>query len=414
MIRALSVKQFNEYVKSSFKHDPIFQNLHIKGEIANYKISHNHLYFSLKEDSEIIDCVIYYFEEKDIELNFLPGDQVEVYGNLLLYSYSSRLVINVKKIEEFGISEKYKEFLKLKEEFTRLGYFDQARKKEIPKLAKKAGLITSKDGAALVDFVSVINQKANDINIFFYPVKVQGQSARDEIITALKTLEEKNMDCIVVTRGGGSDEDLSVFNDRLLIEYIYTMKTPIISAIGHKIDQSLIDFVADLSLQTPTEAGSKLIENYVDIEKNIKNIYKEMTELVRKNIQIKEIELSYIKKQIELLSPTEIINSRLKNISESKKKMVDLLSTSYRQAENKLKILKVMLDSNQKMLEVRKKAIFVKNMEGKEIYSRYSLKENEKLKILFSDGEILVEVKNEWNIWRKIWKDANFIRRIRS
>jgi exodeoxyribonuclease VII large subunit len=395
MIRALSVKQFNEYVKSSFKHDPIFQNLHIKGEIANYKISHNHLYFSLKEDSEIIDCVIYYFEEKDIELNFLPGDQVEVYGNLLLYSYSSRLVINVKKIEEFGISEKYKEFLKLKEEFTRLGYFDQARKKEIPKLAKKVGLITSKDGAALVDFVSVINQKANDINIFFYPVKVQGQSARDEIITALKTLEEKNMDCIVVTRGGGSDEDLSVFNDRLLIEYIYTMKTPIISAIGHKIDQTLIDFVADLSLQTPTEAGSKLIENYVDLEKNITNIYKEMTELVRKNIQIKEIELSYIKKQIELLSPGENINSRLKELKESKKKLVNLLSNNLNYAENKLKMLKLMLDSNQKMLEVRKRSILVKNMEGEEIYSKYSVGKNDLLKILFSDGEILVEVKDE-------------------
>src|SRR5699024_3145476 len=163
--RALTVKQFNEYIKSSLKHDPIFQNAYIKGQVANYRTSHNHLYFSLKEGDDIIDCVIYYYLDKDINTNFETGDEIEVYGNLLFNNYSSRVVINITKIEEFGISADYKLFLKLKESFQKKGYFDPEKKKEIPKLPKNIGLITSKDGAAVEDYLNVVNQDPNDITI---------------------------------------------------------------------------------------------------------------------------------------------------------------------------------------------------------------------------------------------------------
>lgn len=174
MRKPLSVKQFNEYFKSNIKHDPIFQNLYINGQLSNIRVNNSHLYFSLKEDNEIIDCVIYYFEDKDINFDFEEGIDVNVKGNVFYNNYSSRIIISAKEVSEVGISENYKKFLDMKEEFRKLGYFDEINKKAIPKYPKKVGLITSKDGAAVIDFISVINQKANDINIFLYPVKVQG------------------------------------------------------------------------------------------------------------------------------------------------------------------------------------------------------------------------------------------------
>ncbi|MDU7143003.1 MAG: exodeoxyribonuclease VII large subunit, partial [Anaerococcus vaginalis] len=222
-MKSLSVKQFNQYIKTSFKHDPLFQNVSVKGEIANYKISHNHIYFSLKEENEIIDCVIYYYEQKDIE-DFNNGDEVIVDGNLIYNSFFSKISISVNNIEKKGLSEEYLNFLKIKEEFLKKGYFDKDTKKTICDYPKDIGLITSDKSAAIVDFLSVINKEISDINIYLYPVKVQGLSAKDEIINAINVLDKKNLDAIVITRGGGSKEDLKVFNEKDIVEEIYKAK----------------------------------------------------------------------------------------------------------------------------------------------------------------------------------------------
>ncbi len=166
------------------------------------------------------------------------------------------MIIVASEIEDVGLSKEFREFLKMQEEFKAKGYFDKENKKPIPKLVNKVGLITSKDGAAIVDFLAMINSKANDIHIYLDPVKVQGDQAEDLVSKAIKRLDKLGLDVIVITRGGGSNEDLSSFNQRKIIEAVHDAKTPIISAIGHNIDTTLIDYTSDLSLQTPTEAGS--------------------------------------------------------------------------------------------------------------------------------------------------------------
>ena len=206
-MKSLSVKQFNQYIKTSFKLDPLFLSISIKGEIANYKISHNHIYFSLKEEDEIIDCVIYYYEDKDLG-DYNNGDEVIVEGNLIYNSFISKISISVNEIKSKGLSEDYLNFLRLKEDFYKRGYFDDENKKSIVSYPKNIGLITSDKSAAIVDFISVINKEMSDINIYLYPVKVQGQSAKNEIINAIEILDKKSLDAIVITRGGGSKEDL--------------------------------------------------------------------------------------------------------------------------------------------------------------------------------------------------------------
>lgn len=398
MRRALTVKQFNEYIKSSLKHDPIFQNAYIKGQVANYRTSHNHLYFSLKEGDDIIDCVIYYYLDKDINTNFETGDEIEVYGNLLFNNYSSRVVINITKIEEFGISADYKLFLKLKESFQKKGYFDPEKKKEIPKLPKNIGLITSKDGAAVEDYLNVVNQVPNDITISFYPVKVQGTSAVYEILKALDYLDKKSLDLLVITRGGGSKEDLNVFNSPDIIEKVFELKTPIISAIGHKIDQTLIDLVADLSLQTPTEAASVTVRNYTYLIKDIESTYLKILKAYKDRLYLSEMKLSFLKKDLYKYDPHRLLDDRLKDLNELNKLIDKKIREKISKEENKLKILEFRLKSTKKMLDMEKVKIKIKDLEGREIFSKYSLEKGQDIKIVFSDGELKAQINDESDI----------------
>ncbi|MDU5460366.1 MULTISPECIES: exodeoxyribonuclease VII large subunit [Anaerococcus] len=390
-MKSLSVKQFNQYIKTSFKHDPLFQNVSVKGEIANYKISHNHIYFSLKEENEIIDCVIYYYEQKDIE-DFNNGDEVIVDGNLIYNSFFSKISISVNNIEKKGLSEEYLKFLKIKEEFLKKGYFDKDTKKTICDYPKKIGLITSDKSAAIVDFLSVINKEISDINIYLYPVKVQGLSAKDEIINAINVLDKKNLDAIVITRGGGSKEDLKVFNEKDIVEEIYKAKSPIISAIGHKIDLSLTDLVSDLSLQTPTEAGSYLVRNYKKIRQDINKIFIDIQKTLNRNIELKELKLNNLKNSLDSYSLDKLLDEKTKNVNEIFEKINNNLNLNIEKKEKNLEILKYKLNSLKSILDIKKKSIFIKDFDGNFIYSKYSLKDKDKVNIVFSDGEVKAEI----------------------
>lgn len=390
-MKSLSVKQFNQYIKTSFKHDPLFQNVSVKGEIANYKISHNHIYFSLKEENEIIDCVIYYYEQKDIE-DFNNGDEVIVDGNLIYNSFFSKISISVNDMEKKGLSEEYLKFLKIKEDFLKKGYFDKDTKKTICDYPKDIGLITSDKSAAIVDFLSVINKEISDINIYLYPVKVQGLSAKDEIINAINVLDKKNLDAIVITRGGGSKEDLKVFNEKDIVEEIYKTKSPIISAIGHKIDLSLTDLVSDLSLQTPTEAGSYLVRNYKKIRQDINKIFIDIQKTLNRNIELKELKLNNLKYSLDSYSLDKLLDEKTKNVNEIFEKIKNNLNLNIEKKEKDIEILKYKLNSLKSILDIKKKSIFIKDFDGNFIYSKYSLKNKDKVNIVFSDGEVKAEI----------------------
>lgn len=391
MRKPLSVKQFNEYFKSNIKHDPIFQNLYINGQLSNIRVNNSHLYFSLKEDNEIIDCVIYYFEDKDINFDFEDGIDVNVKGNVFYNNYSSRIIISAKEVSEVGISENYKKFLDMKEEFRKLGYFDEINKKEIPKYPKKVGLITSKDGAAIIDFISVINQKPNDINIFLYPVKVQGLESSNLIKQAICDLDHKNLDVIVITRGGGSNEDLSTFNNRDIVEAVFDAKTPIISAIGHKIDLTLLDLVSDLSLQTPTEAGSYIVKSYANIEKDLDDVIHKMKQIIGSEIDSFERNLLFLERDLRSFHPLNNLNNIEVELSFIKKELDTKLKNSLSINENRLKLIKSNLDHQNDVINLKKSMIFVK-AKDKNIYSAKSLDVGDKIILGFSDGDVKAEI----------------------
>lgn len=393
-MKSLSVKQFNQYIKTSFKLDPLFQSISIKGEIANYKISHNHIYFSLKEEDEIIDCVIYYYEDKDLG-DYNNGDEVIVEGNLIYNSFISKISISVNEIKSKGLSEDFLNFLRLKEDFYKRGYFDDKNKKSIVAYPKNIGLITSDKSAAIVDFISVINKEMSDINIYLYPVKVQGQSAKNEIINAIEILDKKSLDAIVITRGGGSKEDLKVFNDKDIVEKIFSSKSPIISAIGHKIDLSLTDLVSDLSLQTPTEAGTYLVRNYKKLRDDIDLLYVNIKKTLDRNIELKEIKLNNLREKLEFYNIENLIEKKSNDLNALFDKLKEVMNYNLKQKENDISNLKYRLDSINSILEIKKKSIYIKDLDDNFIFSKNTLKNKDKVKIVFGDGEVKAEIYDE-------------------
>lgn len=393
-MKSLSVKQFNQYIKTSFKLDPLFQSISIKGEIANYKISHNHIYFSLKEEDEIIDCVIYYYEDKDLG-DYNNGDEVIVEGNLIYNSFISKISISVNEIKSKGLSEDYLNFLRLKEDFYKRGYFDDENKKSIVAYPKNIGLITSDKSAAIVDFISVMNKEISDINIYLYPVKVQGQSAKNEIINAIEILDKKSLDAIVITRGGGSKEDLKVFNDKDIVEKIFSSKSPIISAIGHKIDLSLADMVSDLSLQTPTEAGTYLVRNYKKLRDDIDLLYINIKKTLDRNIELKEIKLNNLREKLEFYNIENLIEKKSNDLNALFDKLKEVINYNLKQKENDISNLKYRLDSINSILEIKKKSIYIKDLDDNFIFSKNTLKNKDKVKIVFGDGEVKAEIYGE-------------------
>lgn len=388
MAKALSVKQFNEYFKTSINHDPILTRVYIKGSLANIRKNSSHLYFSLKEDRDIVDCVIYYFEEKDLDFDFKEGMDVLVKGNLSYNNYSSRVVIIANDLSSVGLSEKYIEFLKIKEEFQKKGYFDQENKKPIRKLAKNIGLITSKDGAAVVDFLSIINQKPNNISIKLAAVKVQGSQAVPAIIEAIYYLDRQNLDVIVITRGGGSSEDLSVFNDKDLIEKVFLAETPIISAIGHKIDTTLLDLVSDISLQTPTEAGSYIIADYADISNDSQKIMARMREILENQVRISSLRLKLIENSINAYKPESIIEDKEKAIDKLKLRLDKEIKNNLTYNYTRLAVIENRLSLVEKIIKLKKSNISILDKNDREIYSKYSVKNGDEIQICFSDGRV--------------------------
>lgn len=388
MAKALSVKQFNEYFKTSINHDPILTRVYIKGSLANIRKNSSHLYFSLKEDRDIVDCVIYYFEEKDLDFDFKEGMDVIVKGNLSYNNYSSRVVIIANDLSSVGLSEKYIEFLKIKEEFQKKGYFDQENKKPIRKLAKNIGLITSKDGAAVVDFLSIINQKPNNISIKLAAVKVQGSQAVPAIIEAIDYLDRQNLDLIVITRGGGSSEDLSVFNDKDLIEKVFLAKTPIISAIGHKIDTTLLDLVSDISLQTPTEAGSYIIADYADISTESQKVMARMREILENQLRISSLRLKLIENSINAYKPESIIEDKEKGIDKLKLRLDKEIKNNLTYNYTRLAVIENRLSLVEKIIKLKKSTISILDNNDREIYSKYSVKNGDEIQICFSDGRV--------------------------
>ena len=339
--RYLTVTALTKYIKYKFDHDHHLDEVLLEGEISNFKHnSRGHFYFTLKDDGAQISATMFAAYAKKVK--FEPSDGMKVYvkGNVSVYEPSGTYQINVKEIKSDGVGDLYLAYEKLKEELNKAGYFDSAHKKPIPRIPNTIGVITSPTGAAIRDIINTISRRFPLCSVIFYPAIVQGDDAKNDIVKQIVKANEDNLcDCLIVGRGGGSIEDLWAFNEKIVAYAIYDSKIPIISAVGHEIDFTIADFVADQRAATPTaaaELATPSIDNlkqnvnyYVDaLNKNIKYLFNDRKMLLA-NID-RRIEannpMNNLKHKKEILdSYLNRLNSNILSILNDKKYQFDVL-----------------------------------------------------------------------------------------
>lgn len=293
---AITVSQLNEYVQSIIKSNPLLKNIRVNGEISGFKKhSSGHMYFSLKDETAVVRCVM--FRSHAMELDFLPYDGMEVIlsAEASLYVRDGQFQLYVTSVEKNGEGELYKRFLQLKSKLEQEGLFKQENKKQIPYLPKSVGIITSKTGAVLQDIIQVIRRRYPKMDIVYYPVAVQGEGAADEIAQAIYAMNKNsNASVLIVGRGGGSVEDLWAFNEEVVARAIFDSKIPIVSAVGHETDITIADFVADLRAPTPSAAAELCVPEYYDLAQYLDSLVIKLPQLLNKSVAIKKEKVKYL------------------------------------------------------------------------------------------------------------------------
>lgn len=261
-MQAITVTRLNTYIKQIFDAEELLHNIAVEGEVFGVSMSRNVIYFSLKDEQSSLSCVCFY---PNFFADLQEGEKVIITGSPNYYVKGGKLNFNVVKVERFGQGKLYEEFLKLKERLEKEGLFDLKHKKAIPNNIKRIGVITSREGAVIQDIKNVAWRRNPGIDIVLYNTKVQGRGAEIEIAHAIEMMSEyKEIDVIIVARGGGSLEDLAAYNTEIVARATYACNKPIVSAVGHETDFTIIDFVSDLRAPTPSAAAELLTYNLTD------------------------------------------------------------------------------------------------------------------------------------------------------
>ena len=362
------VSEFNRIVKNFIDDVPEFHNFFLKGELSGvtyYKSGH--LYFTIKDRKSQIKCAAFSYKLKRIPEDLKEGDSVTIFGDVGFYEVRGDFQILVRHIEkENSMGELYRKLEMVKEKMEEEGYFSAENKKPLPKYPRNIGVVTSSNGAGLYDIITTSRKRMDNINIYVYPAKVQGDGAIEEIIEGIKTLDKiPEIDLIIAGRGGGSIEDLWAFNEEKVAMAFYNCKKPIISAVGHEIDFLLTDLVADVRAATPTQSAEIAIPVKKDVLDMLEDDKKYLTSLIKKKIEHSKIHLENRENSYAL-----------KNFSRVFKDSKEILDNKEVELERAMKLL---LERKKQKIQVQAEKII--SLNPLNILSRgYSLvKANEKI-----------------------------------
>jgi exodeoxyribonuclease VII large subunit len=411
----LTVSALNKYIKHRFDIDDHLKNVFLKGEISNLKPHNNgHMYFTLKDETSRISAVMFNNSSKRLTFNPQDGQKVLIIGRVSVYEGTGQYQIYVDDMQEDGLGNLHLAFEKLKEKLAEEGLFDPKHKKEIPRIPTTIGIITAPTGAAIKDILSTLKRRFKAVDTIIFPSLVQGDSAAVDIVKNINLAQTYNLDVIILGRGGGSIEDLWPFNEEIVARAIYNSKIPIISAVGHEIDYTISDFVADLRAPTPTGAAELAVPNYIDVLNQIEYLkirsskmllnqisnYKTKTNNLSNHYILKNPANMYQNKKIEIDNYIEHLNNKITNIINIKKNNLELTIKSHI-LKNPLNIIinsqNLFNNYNEKLtllnpLNTLKRGYTIVKKDNIAISTVKSLNNKDLINVVFNDGEISANV----------------------
>lgn len=306
-IKYVTISDLNRYIKAKFDMDTHLNRVYLKGEISNFKHhTRGHFYFTLKDENSRIAAVMFASAAKSVAFEPEDGMKVLVSGRIALYEATGSYQIYVDSMELDGIGNLYLEFERLKKELAKEGLFSKEHKRPIPRFPKKIGIITAPTGAAIRDILSTIKRRYPICETILFPALVQGTGAKESVVKQLNKAQEYDLDVIICGRGGGSIEDLWAFNEEIVARAIYNSKIPVISAVGHEIDFTIADYVADLRAPTPTGAAEMAVPNLVDLKSLIEQYKIRANEAVTNIIKKNRIKLESLQNSFVLKNPLSL------------------------------------------------------------------------------------------------------------
>lgn len=389
----LTISQINEYVKMRIDSDANLKKVFLKGEVSNFKNhTRGHLYFTLKDDDSRISAVMFASQAAYLKFDPEDGMNVLVEGRISCYPSQGTYQIYVDKMEMDGLGNLYLEFEKLKKKLSEEGLFDEKYKKPIPKYPKRIGIVTADTGAAIKDILSTIKRRYPICETILFPSLVQGSGAAPDVARQINEAQNYDLDILIVGRGGGSIEDLWAFNEEIVARAIFNSKVPVISAVGHEIDYTIADYVADLRAPTPTGAAEMAVPVISEVKNNIDNYKIRLRENIIKTLKQSQLRLEKIKDSFILSNPLamyEVKEEKLNNYITVLNKYINEILT------NKKHLLKLDLNSLKLLnpVNIMEKGYSLVKLEDKIIKDTSNLKVNDKLNIKLYKGEVIAEVK---------------------
>lgn len=390
----LTVSALTGYLKYKFDSDEHLKCVFLKGEISNFK-SHStgHLYFSIKDEKSKINAIMFSMNAK--KLNFVPveGLKVLIVGRISIYESTGNYQIYVDEMLEDGIGNLYIAYEKLKNDLQKEGLFDEGHKLAIPKFPKRVGVVTAPTGAAIRDIISTIKRRYPICEIILFPSLVQGDGAASDIVKNIERAEDYNLDVLIIGRGGGSIEDLWPFNEEIVARAIYNCTIPTISAVGHEIDFTIADFVADHRAPTPTGAAEIAVPNIIEVTNNINQLSIRLKESINKKINYSKLLLDSYKNSFIIKNPVIIYENKKQQLDIYNEKIISLLKYKL---DNKKKNFNHMLEKLDLLnpINILKRGYAIAYKNNKPVTNVKKISKDDELEIKISNGSLITIVKD--------------------
>ena len=370
------------------------QALFVKGEVSNCKYhSSGHIYFTLKDSKGTISCVMFAGNRSGLSFRLAEGQQIVVGGTVDVYERDGKYQLYAKQIVLDGAGLLYEKYEQLKRELAELGMFAPEYKQPIPRFIKTLGVVTADTGAAVRDIIQIATRRNPYVQIILYPAIVQGEAAEESIIRGIRALEAMQVDVMIVGRGGGSIEDLWAFNEKAVAQAVFDCSVPIISAVGHETDTTIIDYVSDLRAPTPSAAAELAVTEVKEID-NMLAEYENMLQMqLQRVLRAKRERCRYYEMQLKYLSPESRIRERKMRSIQLEERLLEKMQTLLRKKRHELALYIEKMKGLSPLEKLNSGFSYVEDSEGRNIRSVSQVETGQELSIRVRDGVIATKVK---------------------
>lgn len=384
-----SVGQVNNYIKNMFIQDFMLNRISVRGEVSNCKYhTSGHLYFSLKDTTGAIACVMFAGQRKGLAFAMKNGDKVIVSGSVNVYERDGKYQLYAKEISLEGAGLLYEKFLALKNELEEMGMFAPEYKQPIPRYIRRLGVVTAPTGAAIQDIRNITYRRNPYIEIILYPALVQGEGAKDSIVRGIRALDELGVDVMIVGRGGGSIEDLWAFNEEEVARAIFNCSTPVISAVGHETDVTIADYVADLRAPTPSAAAELAVFDFQALMEQMESYRRRLEFTMNSRLTMQKQKLEHYRTRIGYLSPENLIRDKRMYLLKTEEKLQYLMEQKVQRERHRLGIYIERLKGLSPLDKLNQGFSYVERADRKAVTRVDQVSEGELLCIHVSDGQI--------------------------